>query len=229
MKVPSTTYVRDKHDFLASLAANRRVLHVGCADALADVASKERAGRFLHARLAATARELWGCDLNERGLSRLRDEFGFDRLVVADAQNLNLEDFDGERFDLIIAAEVIEHLPNPGGLLASCHRLLTQGGFLCITTPNGALRIKTFAHSLAGKEDVSPDHVVLLSFTTLTSLYRQSGFGQPRWFACLERHSSSRNRAANVILDSLVRRFPWYADCLISIASPLPKIRSEGG
>ena len=41
-----------------------------------------------------------------------------------------------ERFDLIVAAAVIEHLPCPRAMLSESHRLLKAGGVLIITTPH---------------------------------------------------------------------------------------------
>src|SRR5918994_61618 len=101
MKFPDVRYVPDKHDFLAALAADHRVLHIGCADGRADLDTKLVAGRLLHARLAEEAIELWGCDFDEPALERLRSRCRFEHLVVADAQDLRPEDFGNSRFDLI--------------------------------------------------------------------------------------------------------------------------------
>lgn len=138
LRIPDIRYVPNKHRFLMKLAEGRRVLHIGCADALAEVEHKAQEGRFLHARLAQTARELWGCDIDAKVLDRLRELFAMEHLVLADAQNLKLEDVGGRPFEMAIAAEVIEHLTNPGSLLESVRRILARGGLFSITTPNGA-------------------------------------------------------------------------------------------
>lgn len=47
--------------------------------------------------------------------------------------------FKQDSFDLIVASEVIEHVPYaPARFLAACHRVLATGGKLLLTTPNAA-------------------------------------------------------------------------------------------
>lgn len=220
MRIPSIRYVPDKHRFLINLAARRRVLHVGCADALVDASEKAGEGRFLHAELAESAKELWGCDIDSAALDRVRAAFGLEHLVVADAQNLRLDDLGGQPFEVVIAAEVIEHLTNPGGFLKTVRTVLAAQGVLCITTPNGALALKTFLHSLRAQEEIAPEHVVLFSMTSLTTLFERYGFQKPRWYAALERFPTRRNQWGNVLVEPIVRRFPQYADCIMPVTSP---------
>ena len=49
--------------------------------------------------------------------------------------NLPLSSADGA-FDLVVAAEVIEHLENPRFMIREIYRLLSPGGTTIITTPN---------------------------------------------------------------------------------------------
>lgn len=41
-----------------------------------------------------------------------------------------------ERFDTILAGEIIEHLDNPQAFLEGCYTILNPGGHLVISTPN---------------------------------------------------------------------------------------------
>ena len=54
--------------------------------------------------------------------------------VVADAFRLP---FRAATFDVVIVGELVEHVADPGALLAEAGRLLVAGGLLVVTTPNG--------------------------------------------------------------------------------------------
>jgi len=72
-----------------------------------------------------------GCDLVAENF-RLHGEVEFMKV------NLNLKFpvvFD-ERFDCVIATEIIEHLENPRYFLRQCFQTLRPGGLLIISTPN---------------------------------------------------------------------------------------------
>jgi len=52
--------------------------------------------------------------------------------VVTDATRLALA---GERFDLVLCSQVIEHVPDPPALVRESFRVLRPGGFLVLTGP----------------------------------------------------------------------------------------------
>ncbi len=56
----------------------------------------------------------------------------------------------GERFDLILNMEVIEHVADPGEFLRSCSRLLAPGGLMIVASLNRTL--KAFALAKVGAE-----------------------------------------------------------------------------
>lgn len=58
--------------------------------------------------------------------------------VTCHEQDLNFDFKDklSEKFDLIVAIEIIEHLQNPRHFIAECIGLLKEDGFLLLTSPN---------------------------------------------------------------------------------------------
>ena len=58
----------------------------------------------------------------------------------------------GERFDLVLAMEVIEHTPDPAAFVAAAGELAETGGAVALATLNRTL--KSFAHAILGAEFV---------------------------------------------------------------------------
>jgi SAM-dependent methyltransferase len=128
---------------------------------LADRLSQDT---FLHARLSQSAAELWGLDVDESGIRRLRD-LGYDNMHAGSAEAPPIGLPRGY-FDVIVAGEIIEHVRNVGLLLESAADLLTPTGRIVITTPN-ALRFYNPLPALIRKELVHPDHLTWFSPYTL--------------------------------------------------------------
>lgn len=181
-KLPAVPLLTGRQDLILARAAGRRVLHLGCVDA---GLLHERFARqeLMHQKLAAVASELWGVDIDEEGIQFLASQ-GFEHLLAGDiCEPVVLAQLSGQPFDLVLATEVIEHLPNPVQFLQAARQLLTPGQTeLIITVPN-AFRIQTLLWLLRGIEYVHPDHNYWFSYVTATNLLRKSGLNVTEVFA----------------------------------------------
>ncbi len=108
------------------LAEGARVLEVGCGTAALSVALAPRAG------------EVVATDVSLAWLVLARH-----RALRAGAANVTFAACSADRLplapgtiDLVVAADVIEHVPDPAAFAASCHRVLRPGGALWLSTPN---------------------------------------------------------------------------------------------
>jgi|GEM_PF-1414579 len=72
-----------------------------------------------------------GLDVNEN----LAKDLGYERQVTGDLHDLRGVVKDGS-FDCIYAGEIIEHSWHPGTMIRECARILKDGGFLLLDTPN---------------------------------------------------------------------------------------------
>jgi 2-polyprenyl-3-methyl-5-hydroxy-6-metoxy-1,4-benzoquinol methylase len=169
--------VADRLDYVLEACREKRVLHVGCADAPLTE-DKLAQGLLLHALIESVAARQHGIDISEEGL-RVLQEGGFSRVALADIAAVARGDvFPGLEIDVIVAGELIEHLSNPGDFLEAAARLMDRnpGCRLLITTPN-AMGAYRFAFAvLTGREWVNPDHTSYYSRTTLAQLLGRYGF-----------------------------------------------------
>ncbi|GEM_PF-542413 len=160
--------------YVLEICRNKRVLHLGCVD---EGLTKERleAGTLLHMQLLSVAKEVHGVDVSEEGLNLLR-QAGIPNLILGNVEQLDqIPELRGEKFDVILATEIIEHLNNPGSFLQSAKHFFHENSIMVITTPN-AYRITGFGYRLKGLEFVHPDHNYWFSWSTLASLLSKNGY-----------------------------------------------------
>jgi 2-polyprenyl-6-hydroxyphenyl methylase/3-demethylubiquinone-9 3-methyltransferase len=114
--------------------AGRRVVDLGCG------------GGLLAVPLAAAGARVLGVDLAQQALraARARGEGGF-QAVAGDLQALPV---DSAVADVVLLADVLEHVSVPGAVVAAAARLLAPGGHLFVNTIHRTWRSRWFAITL---------------------------------------------------------------------------------
>ena len=135
---------------LPAISSDAPVLDVGCGT-----------GAWLKRLSVAGFTNLWGID---RNLSALGFTGAKTEVTDLDADVLP---FSGQRFELITAIEVVEHLENPGRLYRLFSALLSDTGIALVTTPNIHSLVSRLRHLVKGKlgqfdEKGDPTHVAPL-------------------------------------------------------------------
>jgi 2-polyprenyl-3-methyl-5-hydroxy-6-metoxy-1,4-benzoquinol methylase len=144
--------------FLDGLAPGR-LLDVGCGD-----------GRFLHAMNQRGWRGE-GVDFDPQAVDRARRQYG----LTVHTGNLVDAGYREDTFDAVTLRHVIEHVPDPVGLLRECRRILKRSGRLVVVTPNlGSLGHRQFGRNWMNLDP--PRHLHLFSGTTLARCARLAGF-----------------------------------------------------
>lgn len=104
------------------------------------------------------------------------------RVTVCDLDRYDLADAaQGETFDFIVAADVLEHLKDPGRTLGQARQLLGPSGRLAISLPNvahGAVRLALLSGSFDYTDTGLLDRTHLRFFTRVsaTNLLESAGF-----------------------------------------------------
>lgn len=142
--------------------SNKKILDLGSAVGY-------RSKNWMHGLIKEKASSIQGMDIDAGAVNEIRKN-GFN-VVQGDAQDFNFND----KFEVIHAGELIEHLDNFHGFLQSAKKHLLPGGILVMTTPNG-MRISNFIYSAFGGLNVNKEHTCWFCDKTMTTLLERNGF-----------------------------------------------------
>lgn len=118
-----------------------RLLDIGCADG--TYTRRLRAGFTLTDAI----------DIEPERLADFRERIGFGERLGLRIHEMSADEleFDDDRFDMVTAIEVLEHVADLDGTLSEVHRVLKLGGRFCVTTPNRWFPFETHGPIIAGK------------------------------------------------------------------------------
>jgi hypothetical protein len=208
-------------DFIKQACEKKRVLHLGCTNFpyTKDAIEKDM---LLHFELGDIAAELYGFDFDDEGLEILRSS-GSNHLFKADLENLDTVDLN-DKFDVIIAGEIIEHLTNPGRFLTGIKRFMNAETKLIITTVNAYCAMRFLIYGLRGhggrNEPVHPDHVSYFSYNTIKVMIEKNGLEMREfYFYDLGKEHRPFNRwFYNLFNDAAVKVSRQMSDGIIAVA-----------
>lgn len=138
-----------------------RLLEIGCGN-----------GSALR-QMATLGWDVEGVDFDEAAVNLARSCGLTVRLGSVEAQH-----YPSNTFDAIVMSHVLEHVPNPRGLLAECYRILKSGGRLVSITPNAA----GWGHKVFGRHWLHldpPRHLHIFTAASLRKLACESGWSRP--------------------------------------------------
>jgi 2-polyprenyl-3-methyl-5-hydroxy-6-metoxy-1,4-benzoquinol methylase len=193
-----------KADFVLRQCEHADVLDVGCIDHSAETAIAG-GSKWLHHRIRDAAAQVVGLDVLEDDAARL-NALGYD-IVVGSAESFSL----GRTFEVIVAADVLEHLSNIGTFLDTARSHMTSASRLVLTTPN-PFSIGQVAHVILRNEvAVNAEHTVWLDPSVMLELLTRHRFAATEfaWLAEDGRAASMRSRAVDRVAAPLVARRPF--------------------
>jgi SAM-dependent methyltransferase len=124
------------------IGKGKRILDLGC-----------RTGALTRAYLDGN--EVMGVDVDGDALADAAN-LGIEPLLADAGEPLPIAN---ERFDAVVAGELLEHVPVPEWTVAEAHRVLRPGGLLVGSVPN-AYRLKNrLRFMLGGPPDADPTHL----------------------------------------------------------------------
>lgn len=166
---PITQYsTRSRINLLLDYVTDKRVLDLGCVEHEAMIEGK--GDWWLHGLIKKKARSVLGIDYDQKAIDELKSR-GYD-LCVADVEKMELND----KFDVVVAGELFEHLTNHRSFLDSVRCHLTSKGIFVASMPN-ANSLNYFMQTLVyGHEVDAWDHATFFTPITLTVMLKKCGF-----------------------------------------------------
>ena len=158
--------------YITNVCINKNILDLGCFDETALV--KEGSGSYLFHQISKVSALHIGVD-NSKLLAPEGITFSENiKILRGDIYELNTLGVTNITFDVIIAGELIEHLPNTLDFFTSLKKDFAGKRLIC-STPN-ATSFSNMVLSLFKRESAHIDHLQIYSLKTLNTLCRQAKF-----------------------------------------------------
>lgn len=152
---------------IATLGANKTILSIGCNTA------------FLETLLKRKGNKVYGIDINKEAVANARQYL--DGVYCLDIQNVKKLPFQKEYFDIILFADVLEHLRDPSVILKFVKQYLNKEGYIVVSLPNVAnwsIRLKllfgSFRYTDGGILDKT--HIHFYTLCTAKKLLSHAGY-----------------------------------------------------
>jgi len=207
-----STATRD--EFILELCRGKKVLHIGACDA-PYTEEKIQQGNFLYGKIDSVCSSQVGIDLDDKAISQI-SKMDYPRSeVVKYDMNLDGKPEFIKGVDILIMGEVIEHIMNLEVCLKNIKQFIGPETKLVISTPN-FLTFSKIIYSLLGKEYQHPDHNVVFTHKTLSTLLSKTGYKVVDYrFTFLNNHTGT----VLASIDKFVAKFfPVFSSTLLFIA-----------
>lgn len=163
--------ITDKYSAVRNMCRNCEVLDVGCVGQDANF----QTGKWLHNEIKAVAKKVTGVDITSEKMEDLKKE-GYHLLHVSELE------VSPELFDVIVMADVIEHVSDPVGFLKFYARFLKPAGKMIISTPNANRAINFFSILLYNNYSVNDEHTCWFCPLTLAEVVQRAELKMEEFF-----------------------------------------------
>lgn len=176
---------RSRVDWLLDICRGKNVLHVGCVDHdVGSIRHKMLKRKWLHQLLVEVSSCCHGIDLNTAGIEFMRTELGYDEVTSANAVGDVPREILNRNWDVLLLAEVLEHIGNPVEFLTRMHDKYKHcARELIITVPN-AFAFENLRFIRRKKESINSDHFFWFTPYTLARVVTEAGMSPGEIIMC---------------------------------------------
>lgn len=160
------------------LPVSSQVLDAGCGS-----------GNLVNKLYKAGYNKVYGVDLSDSGIGLAKKTYPYlaDNFFNHDLYEIALPGYIPQKYDLVVSAELLEHLYDPKAILKNLYTWLNKGGYLIITVPYHGY-LKNFLIALLNRFDGHVEslraggHIKFFSKNTLIALLNSEGFRFIRFY-----------------------------------------------
>ena len=225
-KLPNTRAVI-RIDAIVEECRGKRVLNIGMGGWVDDAAkgdailTPQALSESVHYRIAQVAGSLTGTDILQDSCEKMARLLPGE-YVQADLTDPGFATEFGEAFDVVVFAEVLEHLDDFRTALANIKAILSPGGIMVLTTAN-AYSADRIAKMLLAYEAVHEEHTSYFSYLTILRLLEMNGWRMDRFDFHIERPASNCKRSRHWLfhaMRALTRFMPQFGEGIFVVARP---------
>jgi 2-polyprenyl-3-methyl-5-hydroxy-6-metoxy-1,4-benzoquinol methylase len=166
-----------------------RLLDVGCGPGFLLAVARERGW------------DVRGVDVNRWAADHAREELGLD----VTCERLESAAFKDASFDAVTMMDLIEHVADPGALVAEAARITRPGGALAIHTPDAGSPVSRAMGRRWPEVRRAGEHLVLLSLQGAISLLERNGYEPLGW------HYEGKTSTLQTLLEDVSLALPGAA------------------
>lgn len=159
-------FTRTRLEAILKYIKNKDILDIG---SIQHDIILSKSKNWLFAFLNKHGHSVLGIDFLEEEVKKAQNK-GYN-IIYGNAQTINLN----RKFEVIVAANIIEHLSNPGIFLENMKKHLTPKGRLIISTNNNSGFDCFYDSLILGFIPNNPEHTCWYDFVTLKELTQRGG------------------------------------------------------
>jgi hypothetical protein len=198
----------NREDFIVDFCREKNVLHIGFTDYPFTV-EKLKQNNLLHTKIKQVANFALGVDNNQESIEEYVKLSGDTQVMYADVLNNYSSDFLQHNFNVIVFAEVLEHLQNPASAITLMSKTFKENTQVLVTVPNYT-SLDSVSASLNKTESVHPHHYWYFSPYTLNKLFIEQGFACE--YMCFGMYYNT-----GVSINPVLQNNTFTGDCIIAV------------
>jgi len=200
-----------RKELILRIIKNKRVIHLGCCDHIPLIKDKIKVNSWIHKQITEKSKYCLGIDINKDAINYVRSEFKYKNIIYGDiTNNKKITEIEGEKFDIMVMGEILEHIDNPVLFLNKIRdNYKTNISQILITVPN-AFSYRNIKNLKKNFEQINSDHRYWFTPYTLAKIAIRAGYQISEFFFVDELQNKTGRKAKILVIPYIQRKLTYY-------------------